>query len=138
MKQISVVLDTNVFVAAAFDESTASGRIIHAVRERRFPLVWTTGTRRETEGVLRKIPPLNWEPFEDLYADELRYDGKVDLDGVSYVSDPADRKFAALAEATGATLVSNDRHLLAQRERGKTPILTSSEFWNRFGDEGHE
>ncbi len=135
MKNRSIVLDTNVFVAAAFDASTSSGRIIDAARGGRLRLVWTEGTRQENERVLRKIPPIDWEPFGDLFAEEGRFDGELDEAGVSYIPDPTDRKFAALAEAMGASLISNDDHLLDQRDRGKTPILTPSEFWNRFGDE---
>lgn len=138
MTPISVVLDTNVFVAAAFDATTSSGRIIEAVRQGQLQLVWSPRTRRETEVVLRNIPPLEWAPFEILFTDAHRYDGELDEDAVSYVPDPTDRKFAALARATGAILVSNDRHLLAKRETGKTPILKSSEFWNRFRHMSHE
>lgn len=130
-----MVLDTNVFVAAAFDAATSSGRIIEAVRAGRLRLVWTETTRNENERVLRKIPPIDWEPFEELFVSTCRIDGELDLEGVSHIPDPADRKFAALANATGAALVSNDDHLLAERARGKTPILTPREFWEEYGDE---
>lgn len=135
MEVLAVVLDTNVFVAAAFDPATSSGRIIDAVRAGRLRLVWAECTRGENERVLRKIPPIEWEPFEDLFVGDGRFDGELDLDGVSYIADPADRKFAALGYATGAALVSNDDHLLAERAKGKTPILTPPEFWKRYGDE---
>lgn len=134
VQELSVVLDTNVFVAAAFEASTSSGRIVDAVRAGRLRLVWAESTRAENERVLRKIPPIDWEPFEDLFTEAGRCGDELDLDGVSYIPDPTDRKFAALSKATGATLVSNDDHLLAQRNRGKTPILTPSEFWNRYGE----
>ena len=135
VEELSVVLDTNVFVAAAFDGSTSSGRIFEAVRAGRLRLVWADSTRAENERVLRKIPPIEWEPFENLFTEAGRCDDELDLGGVSYIPDPTDRKFAALSAATGAILISNDDHLLAQRDRGKTPILTPSEFWNRYGEE---
>lgn len=130
-----VVLDTNVLVAAAFEPASASARIVEAVRGGRLRIVWADSTKRENERILRKIPPIEWERFADLFYEEARYEGDIDEAGVSYIPDPTDRKFAALAEATGAVLVSNDDHLLQQRERGKTPILTPSEFWNRYGGE---
>jgi uncharacterized protein len=53
-----VVIDTNVFVAAGFNAKSASARILAAVREERFQLIWNQPTRRETETILRRIPRL--------------------------------------------------------------------------------
>jgi predicted nucleic acid-binding protein len=51
-----VVIDANVFVAAGFNASSASARIVGAVREGRLRLLWNTPTRNETETILRRIP----------------------------------------------------------------------------------
>jgi len=40
-----VVIDTNVFVAAGFNAKSASARILAAVREGRFQLIWNRPTR---------------------------------------------------------------------------------------------
>ena len=56
-----IVIDTNVFVAAGFNLRSAAARILAAVREGRFQLIWNEPTRRETELILRRIPHLAWE-----------------------------------------------------------------------------
>ncbi len=124
-----VILDTNVFVAAGFNPRSHAARIVAAVQEGRLRLVWDEATFRETKRIVEKIPPLSWRAFSGLFREEDRYDGPVDLSGFPYVSDPGDRKFAALAAATGATLISQDDHLLAVRGRDGAPrILTPAEF----------
>src|SRR6516164_9381702 len=65
-----VVIDTNVFVAAGFNARSASERILAAIRDRRFQLVWNEPTRREAEFVLRRIPLLGWDKFGDLFRPE--------------------------------------------------------------------
>ena len=55
-----VVIDTNVFVAAGFNSGSAAARILAAVREEHFLLVWNKPTRGETETILRRIPGLDW------------------------------------------------------------------------------
>jgi predicted nucleic acid-binding protein len=49
-----------------------------------------------------------------------------------YVPDRADRKFAALAHAAGAALVTSDADLLQGTSRAEVPILTPSEFVRRW------
>lgn len=127
-----VVIDTNIFVGAGFSPDSASGRIVRAVRERRLGMPWTVATREEVETVLRKIPPLSWSDAEGLFREEDRLEGSLSHEGLEWVPDPTDRKFAALARCTGATLVSNDRHLLDGRARAGFPILTSGEFRDRM------
>ena len=63
-----VVIDTNVFVAAGFNAKSASARILAAIREGRFQLIWNEPTRRETEFVLRRIPTLRWDKFADSFV----------------------------------------------------------------------
>jgi predicted nucleic acid-binding protein len=49
------------------------------------------------------------------------------------IEDPNDLKFAALAAAAGAILVSNDDHLLSQRDRLEIEVLTPAELMARYG-----
>jgi predicted nucleic acid-binding protein len=72
-----VVIDTNVFVAAGFNAKSASARILAALRERRFQLVWNEPTRRETEFVLRRIPPLRWDKFGGARRDRAGRAGRI-------------------------------------------------------------
>lgn len=127
----SAVIDTNVFVGAAFRGDSASGRVVQAVRDGRVRMPWSDATRGEVEAVLRKIPPISWDDIADLFRTRDRYHGALDEGGLDWVGDPADRKFAALARATGATLVSNDDHLLARRGEADITVLTSGEFRDR-------
>lgn len=108
-----VVLDTNVFVAAGFSPESASGRIVEAVRQGRLMLVWNAATRRETERIVRKIPPLRHHPVHELFAAGYEFTGAVDAAPFTAIEDPDDRKFAALAAAADVDLVSQDDHLLS-------------------------
>jgi len=123
-----VVLDTNILIAAGFNPGSHAARIVRAARDGLLLMVWCEETKRESERILRKIPPLSWGAFADLFNKETRYRGKIDPAGHAYVPDPADRVFAALAHAANATLITQDDHLLAHRSRGDVPFLTAHEF----------
>jgi 5-carboxymethyl-2-hydroxymuconate isomerase len=127
----AIVVDTNSFVAAAFNPDSDSARILDAVRAGELRLVWDEATRQETSRIVNKIPPISWDHFADLFHDEERYAGETHPGRYEYVSDPDDRKFLALAEATGATLITQDAHLLTGRARAAVPVVTPGEFWAR-------
>jgi len=91
-------------------------------------MVWHASTRRETEALLRKIPPLSWDAVTRLFTDEGRWEGPLDPDAWVEVPDPEDRKFAALAAASGATLVTLDRHLLDAESGTAFVTLSPREF----------
>lgn len=118
-----VVLDTNVFVAAGFNTNSHSRQVLDKVESRRWRLVWNGATHSETRAVLEKIPPL--EADELLHAFELHpeYTGPIDLSTADVVEDPSDRKFAALAAAAQAMLISLDDHLLAKADSLPVQVL---------------
>jgi len=129
-----VVLDTNVFVAAAFHPGSRAARIVDAVRCGHLRLVWNEATRREARRILERIPPIPWTSFADLFREEDKHDDAVKPEWFGQVKDPADRVFGALAYAAGATLVTQDDDLLAARSSVAVSILTTSEFVARhFG-----
>jgi predicted nucleic acid-binding protein len=64
----------------------------------------------------------------ELFREEDRFDGETHPDKFGYVPDPADRKFAALANAASVPLVTSDRGLLKARGQAPFPILKPSEF----------
>ena len=107
-----VVLDTNVFVAAGFNPISHSARLVAAVRDGRLRMVWDDSTRAEIEHVMRQIPRLSWTRVADLFRSEDRFAGATNPQAFSFVPDPADRKFAALADAVPAPLVTSDAGLL--------------------------
>jgi len=123
-----VVLDTNVWVAAGFHPGCHAGRVVDAVRAGRLRMVWSESTRRESAHVVRKIPRLQWEWFEDLFLDADRFPGVLEPSRYDYIPDSDDRKFAALAHATGAALITQDDDLLAHRSKADVLILTAREF----------
>jgi uncharacterized protein len=130
---LSVVADTNMFVAAEFNPESDSARILEAVRAGTLRLVWDGPTRQETEHVVGSIPPLRGTDLSVFFTLDTRYDGPTDPDAFDFIPDPADRKFAALAAATGAVLVTSDRHLLDGRPHFGVEVLTPAEFVERAG-----
>jgi uncharacterized protein len=128
-----VVVDTNVFVAAGFNPRSASARILAAVREERLRLIWNEPTRRETEMILRRIPHLEWKNVADLFRPVGKFDGPVDPDAFALISDPDDRKFAALSAAAKSPLITSDEHFLAHRTTLGIDVLTPREFLERDG-----
>ena len=129
MDRASVVLDTNIFVAAGFNPLSAAAKIVDAVKNGKIRLVWDEPTRGEIEHILMTIPPLRAYRVAELFREEDRFNGKTQPKRFSAISDPDDRKFAALAEAAGAVLISNDGHLLCPREDLGLKVLTPGEFY---------
>ena len=130
-----VVIDTNVFVAAGFNSKSAAARVFEGVREGRFRLIWNEPTRRETEIIVRRIPRLDWASIADLFQPEAEFAGPVDLEAFTAISDPDDRKFAALSAAAKRPLVTNDNHLLADRDIIGIDALTPRAFLAREGED---
>ena len=95
-------------------------------------MLWNGGTRREIERILRQIPRLSWDDVAPLFREEDRFQGDTHPDQFEYVPDPADRKFAALADAAGAPLVTSDHDLLQGREHARVPIFTPAEYVRRW------
>ena len=126
-----VVLDTNVFVAAGFNKNSASAQIIEEIREDPLRMVWNEATRVETRSVLQQIPPLSWDAVADLFCEDNRYEGATHSDHYETIPDPTDRKFAALAKASGATLVTLDADFLDHRDHVDVEIMTSEGFTRR-------
>jgi len=91
-------------------------------------MVWNDATRRENEAVLRRIPPLDWEEFSVLFDPGGEFKGDTAPNLFNRIEDPEDRKFAALAAATGAIVISSDSHLLSCREELPITVLTAREF----------
>jgi predicted nucleic acid-binding protein len=131
MPSPAVVLDTNVFVAAGFNPRSASAKIVEAVKRGQVRMVWNEATRREIERIMQHIPPLRAYAVSDLFRPEDCYTAATHPERFAYIPDPDDRKFAALAQATGTTLISNDDHLLRHRDHRDLTVLTPSAFWKR-------
>ena len=123
-----VVLDTNILVAAGFNPRSSAARIVEAARRGDLTAVWHASTRAESRLILDKIPPLDWAHFADLFDPTHEHTGPLDTGAFAEVSDPDDRKYAALAAAMNAILVSNDAHLLSIRDALPITVRTSQEL----------
>jgi len=128
-ERATVVLDTNIFVAAGFRPGSASGRILNAVRAGAMRMIWSDATRREIEHIVRRIPPLEIPDLETLFDPANRIDDELDPGRFGMVPDPGDRKFAALAHTGGAVLISNDDHLLSAARPAGIDVVSPGEFW---------
>src|SRR5690348_757263 len=126
----AVVLDTNVFVGAAFNRGSASARLVERVRSRALRMVWNEETRAETEYILTKIPRVSWSDAAELFREEERWEGETRPERFEFVADVSDRKFAALAAAAGAVLITNDEHLLSANGREGLEAVRPRE-WER-------
>lgn len=102
MPLATVVLDTNVFVAAGFNPRSASARIVEAVKQGQMRMVSNDATGRELEHILQKIPPPRAHPVSELFRPGDRFTAATHPEPFAFIPDPDDRKFAALARAAGA------------------------------------
>ena len=127
-----MILDTNVLVAAGFNPRSSSARLIKLSQVGKLVLVWNQATLKETKYIVDQIPPLNWGVFEGLFNDVGKCNDSGDMDSFGFVEDPDDRKFAALAEAVGCPVVTNDIHLLAHKKRFGFEVLRPSELLVRL------
>jgi len=133
MRVWTVVLDTNIFVAAGFNVRSNAARLVDGVRDRRLRMIWTYSTRAEAEHILRRIPRLSWERSADLFRPADRFPGEIAPADFEQVSDPADRIFAALAHAANVPLVTQDQALLEDLALIGVPACTAHEFVDRCG-----
>ncbi|NJM74743.1 MAG: PIN domain-containing protein [Acaryochloridaceae cyanobacterium RU_4_10] len=128
----SVVLDTNIFVASSFKPKSHSAKIVEQVRGGHLRMIWSEQTRHETEFIVRKIPPLSWRTFEALFRQENCYAGELFPERFHHIPDKDDIKFAALSDATGATLITMDKDLLDIRDALSSKVLMPFEFINEL------
>jgi len=74
---------------------------------------------------------LSWKDVTGMFRDENYFDGAADETNFHHLADPTDRKFAALADATGATLVTLvtlDDDFLDTRQQAKAWIDKPEEY----------
>jgi hypothetical protein len=94
---------------------------------------WLGGqSTRPIRSVVRQIPRLSWTRIANLFRSAERFSGSTHPEQFGFVPDPADRKFAALAAAATASLVTSDGGLLNVGERMAVPVLKPSEFVRRL------
>jgi putative PIN family toxin of toxin-antitoxin system len=131
-KEIRVVLDTNVLVAALLFTGPI-GRLVSLWRERRIVLLLSKGVFIEYLRVLGyPKSKLSGEEIKALVEEYILPFGEMvtvaDTPAIIR-EDPAGDKFLALAAVGRARyIVSGDKHLLALREYRSVKIVTPREF----------
>jgi hypothetical protein len=91
-------------------------------------------TRDRNDPASNSSPGL--EKGRRLFRPEGKFAGSVDPDAFALITDPDDRKFAALSAAAKAPLVTNDSHVLAQSRAVGIEALTPSAFLERASGSG--
>lgn len=82
--------------------------------------------------VARTIPPLDGSDVASLFRAQDRVSPTPDEGGLGWVTDPSDRRFAALARCTGAVSVSNDGDLLGRRDETGFPVESPRDHRTRL------
>ena len=132
--RVTVLLDTNVFIAAYWARSSASARLIKACIEGRVQAHYSRQVKRELVRMLRAIRiPDSYVKGLDAFWDRAKEVEAVPVDSI-VVSDPDDQKFVEAAAAGGTDfLVTNDEHLLRVGYVGRTEILKPGSLCRMLG-----
>ena len=121
-----VVLDTNVLIAASYNSTSSSRRLIDACLRGELIAVLSTALRREYEFIIsRAVRKPDYEEALRKLLDRAEVVEPAEAPRV-VPDDPEDDKLIAAALASGAVLVSNDRHLLGVNGHEGLRVLTPS------------
>ena len=128
---MTVVIDTNVFLAAAFWRGTAR-KCWALCASRNYPIAVTTAIldeyRRKAEVLARRFPRINPDPFLNWIENECPRFIPNPV-GKQRSRDATDDIFLAAALASRAKyLISRDGDLLALRKPFGIPIVTDDQF----------
>ena len=130
-----VVIDTNILVGGADDESSYAFKIIKEVIDGRLEAFATHQTMSENRQMLRKLVKDRTyrETLEEFFRNLKIVKPFKRLD---VVSDPEDNKlFESAAAANADYLISNDREVLDIGEFRKASVVTPSEFWSKYDNQ---
>ncbi len=125
---VTIILDTNVFVAAYWKPNGASSRLISACIQGNLKAHSTDALERETRFILGRIKAK--PDFMSRVDSYFSLATKVEPSEVKNISteDPDDQKFLEAAKGAGTDfIVSSDDHLLRVGFVGRTQVLTPHE-----------
>ncbi len=135
---MKVVLDTNVIIDGFKDEYSYEKQIIDAVRSGEIEAYANRQTIQENRLIMRRLieNPEYEQEINDLLA-QINY--VINRRQITIVSDPEDNKILESAvEAEAEYLVTRDNDLLQIGEYDGIQIVTPSQFWVRYKDEGND
>jgi len=126
-----VVLDANVFVAAQWNPRSASAHVLRLCEDGLLRLCHTASIRREVYATLRntRAPAEFVSRVRSLFnaGSDMRTTRRIRL----VEDDPEDDKYLECAVAAGATIITNDQHLLRVGGCDGVEILRPTEFAKR-------
>jgi putative PIN family toxin of toxin-antitoxin system len=129
----SIIVDTNIFIAASFNHRSSSAMIIDSIKQGAVELIWDEKTKAETKKLLDQIPRTRWEDFAGLFKETNKHDTNIPSETFAHsIKDPDDRKFAALAKDSGATIITNDDHLLGTKGETGLAVVTPREYTSNY------
>ncbi len=129
-----IVIDTNILIGGADDESSYAFKIIKDVIEGRLEAYATHQTMGENRQMLRKLVRDREykETLEEFFRNLQIVKPYKRLD---VVSDPEDNKLFESATASGADyLITNDREVLDIGEYKSAKVVTPTEFWMKYSE----
>lgn len=143
-----VVIDTNILINAATDESSYAFKIIKEVIEGRIDAFATHQTMSENRQMLRKL--VRDRGYRELLEEFFRKlqivkpplhlpltKGEKERGWI--VSDPEDNKLFESAAASGAQyLITSDQEVLAISEYHGTKIVGPQDFWAEYQAQGDD
>lgn len=136
---MNLIIDTNLLVAAAFNPSSASAKILVLAKQGQVNILWSQKTKKEAKLILGNLKNAlggqNKKPdfAKKLIEKTFRPKNKIALKNMPEVGgsievikkDPEDAKFLEAAQVAGVDMiVSNDRHLLELKNFRGIPIYT--------------
>jgi len=125
-----VVLDTNVFIAAYFNQKSASARIIDLCLENKHELIFSSRLRKEVRLILKNVKAKRefQKRIQSLFMNASRIKPTQKIFMVK--EDPDDNKFLECAlEGKADYLITSDRHLLELGEFAQTKICKPTQFF---------
>lgn len=143
-----VVIDTNILINAATDESSYAFRIIKEVIEGRIEAFATHQTMSENRQMLRKlVRDRDYKTRLEDYFRKLQIVKpplhlpltKGEKERGWNVSDPEDNKLFESAVACGADyLISSDQEVLAVGKYDHMKVLAPEDFWAEYQAQGDD
>lgn len=133
-----VVIDTNILINAAGDESSHAFRILQEVIEGRLEAYATHQTMSENRQMLRKL--VRDQEYRELLEEYFR---KLNVTKVfkpvNVVADPEDNKLFESAAAAGAEyLISEDKEVLEVENYHGCQVVSPHDFWAVYNNGGDD
>lgn len=124
-----VLVDTNVLVAAAYNRSSSSYRIVEKIETAELTLIVSPAIKREYAQILPRA--IRLEKKREWIEQVIQQAESVMLEANPPVTeDRDDDKFLAAALAGGAdAIVTNDQHLLIVHPYQGVDVLRPTTFW---------